>query len=94
MWILGAARQAILEAQCAIWPWGPSSQTALRGNFQPSLTPPEGLAKAMLRVFRALEIPTWWVCPQQGLRQDLGLWIPGVVSPGLSTVTVKSLGIS
>lgn len=94
MWILGVARQAVLEVQCAIWPWGPSAQAALRGNFQPSLTPPEGLARARLRVFRALEIPTWRVCPQQGLRQDLGLWTLGVVSPELSTVTVKSLGIS
>lgn len=65
----GAARQALPEAQCAVWPPGPRAQAALRGNFQPSLTPPEGPARGRLRVFRALEIPTWPACPQHRLLQ-------------------------
>lgn len=93
----GASRQALPEAQRAAWPPRPHAQAALRGNFQASLIPPESLARGRLRVFRALEIPTWpgvlsaggWVPSAGGAAGPSSL---GGVSPGLSTVAAGSPG--
>lgn len=43
-WLLGPAKQALPEAQCAIWPPRPHTQPAGRGHFQPCLPTPKGLA--------------------------------------------------
>ena len=75
----------------ATWPRRPHVEGAIKGNFQASLTPPEGLARDRLRVSRALEIPTWprcsqqgTLCPQPGVLPDLQIWwgLPWVVHCG------------
>lgn len=58
-------------------------QAAVKGNFQPSLTPPYGVARDGLRVFRVLEIPAWPACSQQGLCAFGRAFCLSVGQPGL-----------